>query len=143
MAAFLLFTHVVFVPCSQVTLEFFNCTPRLEGLPQFLVDDATTKCYTNEYNWFIVYALAMVFVYPLGTPLMYLSLLWRHRNDIDPILNETTQERGRMKEDKMKCLQAMEIRENNPTIQQLSFLWDGYEPEFWWWEVYVCFERLL
>ena len=36
----------------------------------------------------MVYAVAFVFVYPIGIPLMYWVLLWRHRDEIDPIVPE-------------------------------------------------------
>lgn len=38
---------------------------------------------------------------------------------------------------------AVALRESNHTLQPLAFLFDSYEPRYWWWEVSVCIERLL
>jgi len=129
MEAFLAFSYTIFVPCSQVVLAYFNCTPELNGLASFLKVDPTTQCWTKTYSYYFSYALAMVFVYPLGIPFLYLSFLRRHRDDIDPIVPSTGR-RGRMLEDAKNTHDAIAIRMENKAIKPLSFLFDAYEPEY-------------
>jgi hypothetical protein len=50
--------------------------------------DHSTRCDDNTYKLWMPYALIMVLIYPIGVPLGYFVLLFRHRNDIDPYLPE-------------------------------------------------------
>lgn len=142
MNAFFAFSYLIFVPCSQATLAFFNCTVALDGIPSFLVNDATTQCDTPMHRAWRAYAGAMVFVYPVGIPVIYFTFLRTHLNDIDPIV-PATGKRGRMKEDVMNTLAAIDLRNDNSRLKPVAFLFDAYEPQCWWWEVVVCIDRLL
>merc|ERR1711998_365433 len=41
----------------------------------FLVQDYSISCASNLYSTMQIFALVMVFIYPIGIPLMYFSLL--------------------------------------------------------------------
>ena len=61
----------------------------------------------------------MIFVYPVGIPPFYFYVLFKKRAHITAV-----------------------DRDHDPTIQKLSFLWENYEPQMWWWEVFECCRRL-
>jgi len=46
-------------------------------------------------------------------------------------------------DDVTNTLNAIDIRKNNCAIKFMTFLFEAYEPQYWWWECYVCIDRLL
>jgi len=122
-------------------LAFFVCE-HLDNGEAYLRVDYSTRCYTDQWMLHLIYAGAMVLVFPIGIPLMYYVFLWVRRDVIDPIV-PSTGKRGRMTEDKENTLAAIALREQDATLVRLSFLFDSYEPEYWWWEIVVCFNRVI
>ena len=61
----------------------------------------------------------MIFLFPLGIPACYLFVLARHRQQI-----------------------KSPDRDYDVLIHKSSFLWENYEPQLWWWEVFECCRRL-
>mmetsp|Transcript_45294 Transcript_45294/g.61827 ORF Transcript_45294/g.61827 Transcript_45294/m.61827 type:complete len:338 (+) Transcript_45294:3446-4459(+) len=84
----------------------------------------------------------MVLVFPIGIPLLYYVTLLKHRHVLDPVV-PSTGKRGRMREDVENTVAAIAIRKNNETLGPLVFLFESYEPQYWYWEVFVCFNRVL
>ena len=137
----LLLTYVVFVPCSTVVLSVFKCHYLGSGT-SFMYADYTTECGTPVHELMKIYAAVLIFVYPVGIPAMYFALIYRKRHAIDPIIPDTN-EKARMKVNPGDVETAVAIRIQNHELQPLAFLFESYEPEYWWWEVFVCLERLL
>ena len=102
--------------------ETFNCKTFGDDMTKYLVLDQSVSCETNKHTFWQIYAGFMMFVYPIGTPALYLHLLWKDR----AILKD---EVDREKDDNRKLLAS-------------AFLWDQYNPEFWWFDVYDCIRRL-
>ena len=88
---FLFFTFMILVNCSGAVFAYFACqdfplAPNGElsyngfyyGKERYLRVDYKVNCDSKEYNTMLPYALAMIFVYPLGIPLMYGSLIIQH-----------------------------------------------------------------
>eukprot|EP00617_Octactis_speculum_P026309 CAMPEP_0185755014 /NCGR_PEP_ID=MMETSP1174-20130828/13561_1 /TAXON_ID=35687 /ORGANISM="Dictyocha speculum, Strain CCMP1381" /LENGTH=758 /DNA_ID=CAMNT_0028433427 /DNA_START=174 /DNA_END=2447 /DNA_ORIENTATION=+ len=138
---FLLLTYMVLVPCSSVVLGVFNCYSVGSGT-SFMHADYSTECETPVHDLMRIYAGIFVFVYPIGIPAMYLAILYRKRHAIDPILPET-HARARMTDNPEDVETAITIRSADHQLGPLRFLFESYEPEFWFWEILVCFERLL
>ena len=88
---FLLLTYVVFTGASTTVLRFFNCveyesrdaTGSLETL-RVLQADHSISCDSPSYDAWKGYAVIMVFIYPIGIPLLYLCELLYHRKAINP-----------------------------------------------------------
>lgn len=156
MFAFLFFTFLIYPVSSSAIFNYF-------AFDEFYDDDGKlTECYLSVdysfccggscdmkyngmsvYTWWLIYASAFIFVYPLGIPLMYFVLLWRQKDLIDPIVPELGH-KGRM--DGVHSEQvdlAVALRKKYAQIRPTSFLYSQYEPIYWWWEVLECFRRLL
>ena len=90
--AFLLLTFVVFPSVSTTVLRFYNCMDYEEGFAdgstktiKVLEADHDISCESPSYKGFwTTYALAMLFVYPIGIPLLYWVQLFRYRKQLDP-----------------------------------------------------------
>ena len=73
---------------------------------------------------------------------MYFTLLYRKRHTIDPTIPGAN-EKARMTVNPDDVETAVAIRLQTRELQPLAFLFESYEPQYWWWEVLVCLERLL
>ena len=80
----------------------------------------------------------MVFVYPVGIPVVYLAALFRYKMKINPKTNivfEAKDEKVRLKDSviaKRKTrYRNKEIKEKYPYILLISFLYDNYIPQRW------------
>jgi hypothetical protein len=58
---------------------------RTEHHIHVISESETPNHSTARYKSFVVFAVAMIFVYPVGTPLLYYAMLWKHRGTLrDP-----------------------------------------------------------
>ena len=98
---FLLLTYVVFTGASTTVLRFFNCveyvsrdaTGSRETL-RVLQADHSISCDSPSYGAWKGYAVIMVFIYPIGIPLLYLCELLYHRKAINPEVDERRHHRA-------------------------------------------------
>ena len=105
---------------STTVFDTFNCIQFGEDENYYLASDQSLVCYTGAHKLAQLYATFMIGVYPIGIPAVYFFLLWGQRKEL-------------VKSD----------RHRNPKLRKLSFLWDNYEPDLWWFEVFECFRRLM
>ena len=70
---------------------------------------AALDCGTPEHKLYQLYAGFMIFVYPVGIPLLYAWLLGKNR----------------------KALRVERLREDNIELLKTGFLWDEYHDRFW------------
>ena len=92
----------------------------------WLFKDYSIDCYSARYKQYTLFALVMIFVYPIGIPLSYYLLLRQHRYtlfDADAV--------------------AREAKEDFPTIGHLIFLVEAYKPRYYYFEVIEVIRRLL
>jgi hypothetical protein len=116
--SFLFLTFLVLVGTSTKLFHFFKCDsfPEADGGEQrYLFKDYSVDCNSYKYRATVLFVVLMIFVFPVGIPLMYLLLLRGHHSTlIDP--------------------EAMAWEEANdlPTIGHLEFLTVAYDPDMYW-----------
>ena len=88
---FLFGTYLVYTSCSSAVVRALQCDTGFDDSKnsefyqdEYLFVDYTISCLTPRYRLHETYALVMVFVYPLGIPLLYLVAMSRHLNEINP-----------------------------------------------------------
>ena len=64
--------------------QTFNCDKRFDYGEEYLVADLSISCNSAEYLRWRLYAVAMLFVYPLGIPFMYWVLCYLRRHHLNP-----------------------------------------------------------
>ncbi|GMI37858.1 hypothetical protein TeGR_g14131, partial [Tetraparma gracilis] len=116
---FLGLTYLVFSSVSTIVFDTFNCKSFGDDEREFMMSDQSVDCGTAKHAAYEVYAGVMMLVYPVGIPTLYGVLLWRAR--------EQLREEG---------------REGQEKLHKIAFLWQDYEPELWWFEVFDCVRRL-
>ncbi|GMI17565.1 hypothetical protein TrLO_g3910 [Triparma laevis f. longispina] len=119
-AMLLSITYVVFASVSTTVLDTFNCKTYGDDETEYMVSDQSLSCNTEEHKTYSLYAAGMIFVYPIGIPLLYFGLLWKDRKE----------------------LRVKAERDKNEALVKTGFLWDEYIDKYWWFEVFDCMRRL-
>ncbi|GMI14345.1 hypothetical protein TrVE_jg11238 [Triparma verrucosa] len=119
-AIFFSITYIVFAGVSTTVLDTYNCKTYGDDPTEYLVSDQSLSCGSEQHQVYVLYASIMIFVYPVGIPLLYFVLLWMKR----------------------KQLREERLRDEDPSLLKTSFLWDEYRCEYWWFEVFDCLRRL-
>jgi len=127
---FIIITYVLFPGLCATIFSAFICEDFDDGT-SLLRTDYSIDCKQNEYKPIYSYALIMVFVYPLGIPFLYMSMLFLSREKLDP--QEYFEE--------MSLSQAVRKREQD--VNHLKFLYDAFKPKFWYMEVFECLRKLM
>ena len=110
---------MVFSSVSTTIFDTFNCKTFGDDETEYMMSDQSIDCGTHKHKMYQVFAAFMMAVYPVGIPALYFVLLFKARQQ----------------------LQA-EKRDEDESLQKIAFLWDMYEPEMWWFEVFDCVRRL-
>ena len=86
-----------------------------------------------------------IFIFPLGVPLIYASNLWHERNLLDPGQAGLEENNGELKALDMALEERQRLENNDETrhIKSLSFLYDCYEPKYYYFEVVETIRKLM
>ena len=125
----------IFLICSFLSLpgisififRTFSCIdldPNNKG-GVYLQADYSISCNSSRYLWGRNYAIGMVFLYPIGVTGFYFWLLYRNRKTIKNRKSSSCSE------------------EDLKSIEALEFLFNSYEPRYWYWEVVETTRRIL
>ena len=118
LTALLLLTFLVYSSVSSMVFQTFACETLDDGI-EYLRADYRIHCTDDKHKAFEVYAGFMVFVYPVGIPLLYAVLLFQ-------------------------CRDALADAGADRTVAQpISGLWEAYRPERFYYEVIECGRRVL
>ena len=96
----LVVSFLVLVSTSAALLLFFKCQtfdPKMAGEPtqSYLRKDLSVDCNSPRYRNAVPFVVAMIAVYPLGIPAVYLALLWKVRRTLrDPARRQKEEDLG-------------------------------------------------
>jgi len=127
---FIILTYVLYPSLCATIFSSFVCEDFEDG-SSYLRADYSVDCDSGKY--FKIYSLAifMIFVYPIGIPLMYFLWLNKNREKLDP----------QRSLEEMSLGQAVLKRERD--VNHLKFLYDAFLPKYYWTEVMECLRKLL
>ena len=114
----LLLLFLVYSSVSSNVFRMFACDPVDDG-NSYLRADYRIMCTDAKHQTLQVYAAVMIAVYPVGIPLLYAVLLYRHR----AILSDSGA--------------------NKAKARAIADLWAPYRPSAFYYEVVECGRRLL
>jgi hypothetical protein len=114
----LLFLYMIFPSVSAVIFSVFACTDAdpddvSDGDDNYLDSDYSISCSSSRYETAKLYAIFMVFLYPIGIPSMFFGVLYHYRKGI---VNRT-----------------MFDKVHQPCYV-IEFLWFPFTPSFWYFE---------
>ena len=117
---FLGLAYLVFASTSTTSFTTFLCKQYGDDPTWYLIADKSVNCNSETHFFFKLISGLMILIYPIGISLLYAFQLFKHKVAI------------------MDC----QGRESNPEIVHISFLWQDYKPEYWWFELFENFRRL-
>ena len=161
----LIFSFIIFPSVSTKIFQTFSCDT-LDNRESFMRVDYSVDCNSVEYDFAQTWAVIMILFYPLGIPLSYFCILFGNRKSLNPSSKVKEDEEGREERNQLaiKIQERMteifeedenltfetakekakaEVREEDESIDRFKFLFDAYEPQMWWWEVFECLRRLM
>ncbi|GMH59843.1 hypothetical protein TL16_g02912 [Triparma laevis f. inornata] len=119
--AILAITYLVFASVSTIIFKTFHCKQYGDDPIRYLVADPQVDCDSGDHILAEAYATVMIFVYPIGITLLYTYLLVKNRKEL-------------------KCKGD---RHDSHTLRPIAFLWQAYEPRWWWFEIFENARRLM
>jgi hypothetical protein len=131
---FLVFTYLILPVVTLTIFQIFSCQDVNpddveSGYDRYYMTvDYNMSCSSSKYRFGLGWAIASIFVYPVGIPSYYFYILYSARDDIknrDVILSE---EAGRSRD---------------AHLQSMKLLFEFYKPHLWYWEVVETIYRLL
>ena len=136
--ALLLLLFVVLPTTSVATLQLLDC---VQYAPRgaFVRVDLQLSCDTARHARYRVWAVGAAALYPLGIPSLFAALLWRHRVRINPPAAASGVATARFHEAEAKVLAR---RDRDAAVAPLRFLWGGYKPRAFLFEVFESARRL-
>ncbi|GMH49413.1 hypothetical protein TL16_g00510 [Triparma laevis f. inornata] len=114
-------TYLTFPTVSTTLMKFFPCDEMDDG-EKWLRADYSISCKAWDRTSMAIFSVVMVGVYPIGVPALYFYLLAKNKARIKRPIDE---------------------REEDDSIIGISFLFESYKPEFWWFELAETTRRLL
>lgn len=120
MSTLLLLTFLVYSSVSSILFQMFACD-KLEDGRKYLRADYRVECDSSKHIAVQIYAGFMIFLYTVGIPTLYASLLFRDR----AVLKDEVR------------------REASQHTQSFSDLWKPYKPSIFYYEVVECGRRVL
>jgi hypothetical protein len=124
------FLYLTYLVLPSVTVEIFGMFPcqivdAIEEDQYYLRNDLSISCSSERYTTGVTIAAIMIVVYPFGIPLMYWWQLFRYRDLIRHRLDGNCG--GRLKD----------------VAAKYGFLYESYEPRFWYWESVEAIRRIV
>lgn len=118
LSAVLLLLFFVYSSVSSTVFRMFSCDS-LEDGKEYLRVDYRILCTDEKHRALQVYAGLMIAVYPVGIPLLFVVLLYRHRD----VLSDSAADKA--------------------TAQSIASLWEPYKPSCFYYEVIECGRRIV
>ena len=152
---------LIYPSCSSAVFQAFNCDYLEDGTPMLRVD-YNIVCWEGSHVGMVSYAVIMMIIYPIGTPLLYAAMLYANHEELDRIramelraaaakalLARTpdTDDDEVAKARKHHQAVATEAWDSSargrmalaPALQKLT---GGYEMRCYWFEVFECIRKI-
>ena len=115
--------YLTFPSVSAIAGKMFRCI-EIEGFGSRLSSDTSIHCSGATYDFYFTYALFVTVVFPIGTPLLVAFLLYHNKEQI---------KRDEQARDADFLLRS----------KRIGYLYDSYKPDYWWFEAFEMYRRLI
>jgi hypothetical protein len=125
----LFLSYIVLPPVANKQLKSLDCVTFKSGL-SYLRDDTSISCDTSDYKAFASIIYVFIVLYQL-IPITWMILLYRRRGELNPPAAKNDETLGEF------------IRNQNPQLSNLKFLFSDYNCKSWWFEILDMYRRIL
>ena len=133
---FLFLSFLVLPSVSTKIFYNFACNDFDGDYGSYLKVDLSIDCNSAEHKLFSMYAILAILVYPFGIPAMYMTLLYRKRDLVNPGADKNISTEA-----------ALEEREENEmkfaNLLSIGFLYSSYDPSYYYFGEFGCLGRIL
>ena len=137
-----LISYFVLVNVSTKIFEVFQCETFDDG-SSYLVADYSINCNDPIRPLYLTYGVIMIFIYPVGIPLIYGIILFRNRHMINPESSKVIDaEEKEIVSQKVVQKEKMKVRSTYEEIRNIKNLFESYIPKRWYFELIDCARRL-
>jgi len=142
MNAALFFSFLIYTSITSTLFFALGCKAYEDG-ESYLVVDASINCSDASYLRMRAWALSMIPVFVVGIPTGYYLALHRHHFALVPKPRKDAAEQQYAAALFGANVWGHKQREDDASIAHLAFLWRGYWPKFYWFEVSEMLRKFL
>ena len=172
-ASFFFFLTYFVLPGATTTIfGMFRCRSidpdDLVNAPKYMRNDLSVSCSSDRYYTGFIWAIIMIFVYPVGILSIYFYALYANRkaikvgrrgslrdnlstsirNNNTPVVNNNDNNNGGEEEKNdeeynQNMAKTLGFRVYLISPKVIGFLHQSYKPQFWYWEIIETMRRLL
>jgi hypothetical protein len=118
-------------PCTDVDPDNVN-----EGQSYlYLEADLSIHCEGSRYNFGVAWAAVGCFIYPFGIPCLYFYMLYNSKDLI--------QKRAKINVSNLDQQGLDKLEQMGMNLSSLKFLFQEYQPKFWYFEIIETFRKLF
>ncbi|KAJ8614593.1 hypothetical protein CTAYLR_004976 [Chrysophaeum taylorii] len=154
--ATLLFVYVCLPSISTPVITYFSCRRFDRGDRSDLrvvASQLDIRCTSARYKAWALYDACMIALWPVGVTLGIAVVLWRNRSRLDPDVVSSSSSRGEIdgafqRDQRRRATASLQvekiaIRNADPSVASLEFLFEEYEPRCFTFPVFEVARRLF
>jgi len=124
---FFVMTYAVMPPICRYQFQALDCINI--GGNEYLRSDTTVNCNSTGYNAFKLLDVILILMWML-VPLIWLTILYRKRHRLNP-------------SNAVDMSHALRLQRADKGLNASSFLWEEYQPQFYYWEGVEIYRRVF
>ena len=124
---FFVMTYAVMPPICRYQFQALDCIDIADS--EYLRTDTSIDCKSTRFSAFKVLDLILILTW-ISVPLIWLSILYRKRHRLNPI-------------QAVDLSHALRLQRADKGLNASSFLWEDYQPKFYYWEALEIYRRVF
>ncbi|GMI09257.1 hypothetical protein TrLO_g2039 [Triparma laevis f. longispina] len=140
---FLFTTFLILPSVSTKLFSTLACRISDGSYGSYLKVDYSINCASDEHKFYEAYAVIFIIIYMIGVPALCAWNLWKDRHLLDPGQEQLADIHGEELGMKMAIEERERLEEEHLDIKSLAFLYDSYEPQYYWFEVVETLKKLI
>ena len=145
LAVSIMFFEFLLNSVTTLILRTFACE-RFDDGHHYLKAQLSLKCHGSTHHFYVSWAAFMIFVYPIGVPLLMFVVLYVNRHEITRVMTIVIKrtEKGELLE-ALDPVQAQLEQEHNANalLRATTSLFEQYDPGMWPFGIFALYVRML
>mmetsp|Transcript_26879 Transcript_26879/g.34894 ORF Transcript_26879/g.34894 Transcript_26879/m.34894 type:complete len:223 (+) Transcript_26879:1545-2213(+) len=126
----LFLSYLILPPVSNKQLQIFDCIELNHSGERYIRSDTAINCQSNEYYQFRFIIIVFILLYQF-IPILWFILLYKQRTELNP--KTSAQDKNI----------ALFIRDRNPNLTSIKFLFVDYKCTKWWFGIVDMYRRIV
>ena len=131
--------YVILPSSSAAIFRIYECDYFLDVDEAYMAHDYRVSCHDKDRVIYLAYSGLMVFIYPIGIPLLFAAALFKERKSLCPRIESEGWSFLFVKTEAWDFVLTNKGNKNSAA----GWLAAPYQERAWWWPVFECICRLL